>query len=121
MVLSSPSTLISYSSASCSPLLPAPHLSGVEDGKGGDITPKLGFQQRVTDRLKPIKVDPEDKSLSAKMTRIRNAALSGVGVDVHDVSAGACTGLCLPQTHAFGLVHAANTTLGPHVRHTVHA
>ncbi|KAI8470032.1 MAG: phosphate transporter family-domain-containing protein [Monoraphidium minutum] len=57
-------------------------VDGLEGGKG-DAAP--GFQQRVTDRLKPIEVDPADRSWRAALTRARNAALSGVSVDVHQV------------------------------------
>ncbi len=42
------------------------------------------FQRRIADRLKPIHVDPEDKSWKAFFTRARNAALVGVNHDIHD-------------------------------------
>ena len=58
--------------------------SNIEGGKGAVEEP--GFQQRVSNRLKPVHVDPADTSLGAKWRRVRNAALSGVSTDVHDVS-----------------------------------
>jgi hypothetical protein len=42
------------------------------------------FQRAVADKLKPIHVDPEDKSWKAFFTRARNAALAGVNHDIHD-------------------------------------
>lgn len=36
--------------------------------------------------LKPIHVDPEDRSWKARVTRFRNGALAGATVEIHDVS-----------------------------------
>lgn len=42
------------------------------------------WQKKVADRLKPKHVDPEDKSMGAKLTRARNAMLVGVSTDIHE-------------------------------------
>jgi sodium-dependent phosphate transporter len=42
------------------------------------------WQKSIADKLKPKEVDPEDKSWGAKMTRVRNAALKGLSVDIHE-------------------------------------
>eukprot|EP00877_Chromochloris_zofingiensis_P004930 jgi/Chrzof1/14438/Cz09g02260.t1 len=42
------------------------------------------FQQRVFNMLKPIHVDPEDRSWKARVTRFRNGALAGATVEIHD-------------------------------------
>ena len=55
----------------------------VEGGKGAVEEP--GFQQRVANSLKPVHVDAADTSLGAKWKRFRNAALSGISTDVHQV------------------------------------
>jgi hypothetical protein len=41
------------------------------------------FQKAVADKLAPIEVDPNDKSLKAFFTRARNAALKGMTHDIH--------------------------------------
>jgi sodium-dependent phosphate transporter len=41
------------------------------------------FQKAVTDKLKPVHVDVDDKSIGAMFKRFRNAALSGVTHDIH--------------------------------------
>ncbi|GBF99738.1 sodium phosphate symporter [Raphidocelis subcapitata] len=57
----------------------------VEGGKGAEGTPATpGFQQRVANRLKPVHVDPADRSWAAFFTRGRNAALAGVSTDIHE-------------------------------------
>lgn len=42
------------------------------------------FQRAIAEKLKPIHVDPEDKSWKAFFTRARNSALAGVNHDIHD-------------------------------------
>jgi hypothetical protein len=42
------------------------------------------FQKGIAAKLKPIHVDPNDKSFKAYATRFRNAALAGVNHDIHD-------------------------------------
>jgi hypothetical protein len=42
------------------------------------------FQQKIDAMLAPVEVDPEDKSFSAKMKRLRNAATKGMAHDIHD-------------------------------------
>jgi hypothetical protein len=42
------------------------------------------FQKGIQAKLKPIHVDPNDKSFKAYATRFRNAALAGVNHDIHD-------------------------------------
>lgn len=42
------------------------------------------WQKGIADKLKQKEVDPEDKSWGAKMTRVRNAMLKGVSVDIHE-------------------------------------
>jgi hypothetical protein len=37
----------------------------------------------VSEKLAPIEVDPEDKSVRAFFTRARNAALRGITQDIH--------------------------------------
>ncbi|KAI8476390.1 MAG: phosphate transporter [Monoraphidium minutum] len=60
--------------------------SGAKDAEKGafeDVgTDK--FQNKVNDALKAVEVDPNDKSAGAFFKRFRNAALSGVTVDIHD-------------------------------------
>jgi sodium-dependent phosphate transporter len=59
-------------------------LSDVEKvAKDGEFD-EGSWQKSIADKLKPKEVDPEDKSLSAKMTRVRNAVLKGVSVDIHE-------------------------------------
>jgi sodium-dependent phosphate transporter len=41
------------------------------------------FQRAVAEKLKPVHVDDDDKSVSAMFKRFRNAALSGVTHDIH--------------------------------------
>lgn len=41
------------------------------------------FQKAVAEKLKPIEVDPEDKSWKAAFTRARNFALKGMTHDIH--------------------------------------
>uniref|UniRef100_A0A383VLB7 Phosphate transporter n=1 Tax=Tetradesmus obliquus TaxID=3088 RepID=A0A383VLB7_TETOB len=41
------------------------------------------FQKAVADKLKPVHVDEDDKSIRAMFKRFRNAALSGVTHDIH--------------------------------------
>jgi hypothetical protein len=41
------------------------------------------FQKAVAEKLAPIEVDPNDKSLKAFFTRARNAALRGMTHDIH--------------------------------------
>lgn len=41
------------------------------------------FQKAVADKLAPIEVDPNDKSVKAFFTRARNAALKGMTHDIH--------------------------------------
>lgn len=43
-----------------------------------------GWQKKIADRLKPKHVDPNDKSMGAKLTRARNAMLKGVSTDIHE-------------------------------------
>lgn len=52
--------------------------AGVEDLREADT-----FQRKVADKLKPVEVDPEDKSMGAFFKRFRNKALSGVTHDIH--------------------------------------
>eukprot|EP00878_Enallax_costatus_P004065 GHUV01004290.1.p1 GENE.GHUV01004290.1~~GHUV01004290.1.p1 ORF type:complete len:604 (+),score=132.83 GHUV01004290.1:211-2022(+) len=42
------------------------------------------FQTAVIAKLKPVEVDPNDKSMGAFFKRFRNAALSGVTHDIHN-------------------------------------
>lgn len=42
------------------------------------------FQTKVFNALKPVEVDPNDKTVGAFFKRFRNAALSGITVDIHD-------------------------------------
>jgi sodium-dependent phosphate transporter len=42
------------------------------------------WQKKIAERLRPKHVDPEDKSMGAKMTRARNAMLKGVSTDIHE-------------------------------------
>lgn len=42
-----------------------------------------GFQHRINEKLKPVHVDPEDRSWGAWFKRGRNAALSGISTDIH--------------------------------------
>lgn len=44
---------------------------------------KHRFQKRINNMLMPVEVDPSDKSMSAKMKRIRNAAVKGMAHDIH--------------------------------------
>jgi hypothetical protein len=58
----------------------------VEGGKGVlAAAPAPSFQQRIADRLAPVPVDPKDRSAGAFMKRARNAALSGLSQDIHEV------------------------------------
>ncbi|KAF6251745.1 phosphate transporter family-domain-containing protein [Scenedesmus sp. NREL 46B-D3] len=41
------------------------------------------FQRAIAEKLKPVHVDEDDKSVSAMFKRFRNAALSGVTHDIH--------------------------------------
>lgn len=41
------------------------------------------FQKAIAEKLKPIEVDPADKSIKAWLTRARNAALHGMTQDIH--------------------------------------
>jgi len=45
--------------------------------------PWCRFQKGIAAKLKPIDVDPADKSVKAFFTRARNAALAGVNHDIH--------------------------------------
>jgi solute carrier family 20 (sodium-dependent phosphate transporter) len=54
-----------------------------EGGKFQDVEVDK-FQQGVADKLKAVPVDPNDKSVGAFFKRFRNAALSGMTVDIHD-------------------------------------
>lgn len=42
------------------------------------------FQRWIDNRLKPVEVDPNDKSFSATMKRCRNAAVRGLNHDIHE-------------------------------------
>jgi phosphate/sulfate permease len=42
------------------------------------------FQKKIDDLMKPVEVDPNDKSMGAYWKRFRNAALSGMAHDIHD-------------------------------------
>ncbi|GBF97831.1 sodium phosphate symporter [Raphidocelis subcapitata] len=53
------------------------------DGSKHAVEEEAGFQQRISNRLKPKHVDPEDRSWGAFFTRGRNAALAGVSTDIH--------------------------------------
>eukprot|EP00877_Chromochloris_zofingiensis_P005747 jgi/Chrzof1/15173/Cz09g30090.t1 len=51
----------------------------------GEQAQHHGFQDRVANWLAPWPVDATDKSFAAKVARMRNFALQGINVDVHDV------------------------------------
>ncbi|WIA18457.1 hypothetical protein OEZ85_009915 [Tetradesmus obliquus] len=65
--------------------------ASLEEGKGakGDAVDNHGyieedsFQKKIAAKLQAVEVDPEDKSMGAKMKRFRNAALSGISHDIH--------------------------------------
>jgi phosphate/sulfate permease len=42
------------------------------------------FQKKINDMMRPVEVDPNDKSMSGYWKRFRNAALSGMNHDIHD-------------------------------------
>jgi hypothetical protein len=65
------------------PAAPSPR-SAAEEGKD-EPSGHVGFQQRVTNALKPVDVAPGATGWRARLTRARNLALSGVSVDVHSV------------------------------------
>jgi sodium-dependent phosphate transporter len=41
------------------------------------------FQKKIAAKLAAVEVDPDDKSMGARMKRFRNAALSGISHDIH--------------------------------------
>lgn len=59
-----------------------PEAASKGDGDG-DAMDK--WQSKIKAMLAPKHVDPNDKSLGAKMTKLRNAALKGVSTDIHEV------------------------------------
>lgn len=52
------------------------------DGKFADVE-EDDFQKRVDEKLKPVEVDPNDKSMKAYFNRFRNIALKGITHDIH--------------------------------------
>ncbi|WIA29452.1 hypothetical protein OEZ86_011953 [Tetradesmus obliquus] len=62
--------------------------NSIEAGKGvaaggSAFQEEDAFQKAVSDKLKPVHVDADDKSLGAMFKRFRNAALSGITHDIH--------------------------------------
>eukprot|EP00878_Enallax_costatus_P033281 GHUV01036692.1.p1 GENE.GHUV01036692.1~~GHUV01036692.1.p1 ORF type:complete len:538 (+),score=156.99 GHUV01036692.1:799-2412(+) len=52
------------------------------NGKFADVE-EDNFQKKIADKLKPVEVDPNDKSVKAYYNRFRNAALKGLTHDIH--------------------------------------
>jgi hypothetical protein len=46
--------------------------------------PSRRWQKSIADKLKPIEVDPNDKSFKAYLTRARNVAFQGLNHDIQE-------------------------------------
>jgi sodium-dependent phosphate transporter len=58
--------------------------SGKDAGEKSVFVEEDKFQKAVAERLKPVEVDPNDKSIGAYFKRFRNIALSGATHDIHE-------------------------------------
>lgn len=73
---------------------PPAHPSHLEAGESHEAALKsaaaerVGFQQRVTNKLQPHEVAPDDRSWGASWQRFKNVALSGVATNVFQVHMG---------------------------------